>query len=668
MPSLNVEQHEFMSATEWPIEEVTVYSDRALVSRIIRVPAQVAGENSFKLIKVSANIYTDSLRADVKTGNASLCEVSLVRNPSKRSRFNDDNLSDYPDALKLKEDLEELDNKIREKEKQRNTFQAENTRRNEKLAFLKAYADKTNPNTVGRSDKELKMMLADMNKKNFKEFIEYYEQAVKEIDEEILSSQQKINELNAEISKIRNEKTPLNSQANEVRSDAVVLLDIPEETVTKGEEIEICLNYLVRNCGWTSSYDARVDKADKKVNLQYFGKVRNNTDESWEDIDLSLSTAEPSKQGNLPKLPRIGVKLDNFGGWATGRGHQKTLKKKKARGARKDAKKKKRGFMSNFGGASQAEELEDDDEVESMMSEGSYSSDEEEVELEEEAPVLAEVSLTEANAEGGAAVFKVSRKVSIPKDSTPRKQKILSTDLAAEFFYVVAPKNTPYCYRKCITKNTSGYVFTAGPLAVFFDGSYVTTSQLNAVQRNQSFSFYLGLEEKVNVDYSPENRKQEVQSGFFFAGKNKTSTASRVIKVNNTGNEDIDIILYEEVPLSKNDEIKVELLSPKLVKPKKGKKGRSAVINAMNHLEVRDKIKARSKWSIEFKCKVEWPKTKELLFTSTMGNMANMKPESSNEREQVMKSAAMQEEVQELYNHAAYDNINRNKVRNQRWF
>jgi hypothetical protein len=58
----------------------------------------------------------------------------------------------------------------------------------------------------------------------------------------------------------------------------------------------------VANTNWTPSYDLRVKDISKPLNLTFKANINQNSGEDWKDVKLSLSTAEPRKQGVAPVL------------------------------------------------------------------------------------------------------------------------------------------------------------------------------------------------------------------------------------------------------------------------------------------------------------------------------------------------------------------------------
>jgi uncharacterized protein (TIGR02231 family) len=70
------------------------------------------------------------------------------------------------------------------------------------------------------------------------------------------------------------------------------------------------VTYVVSNASWTPKYDIRVFGNDEEMIINYYGIIRQSTGEDWNDTKLSLSTAQPSIGGNIPKLNTLNVNLE----------------------------------------------------------------------------------------------------------------------------------------------------------------------------------------------------------------------------------------------------------------------------------------------------------------------------------------------------------------------
>ena len=62
------------------------------------------------------------------------------------------------------------------------------------------------------------------------------------------------------------------------------------------------LSYLTSDAGWYPHYDIRVQDVENPIALAYNANIRQHSDEEWEDVKLTLSTADPAQSGTRPDL------------------------------------------------------------------------------------------------------------------------------------------------------------------------------------------------------------------------------------------------------------------------------------------------------------------------------------------------------------------------------
>jgi uncharacterized protein (TIGR02231 family) len=75
--------------------------------------------------------------------------------------------------------------------------------------------------------------------------------------------------------------------------------------------VEVRLNYLVNNCGWSPAYTMRSDADRKQVRIEYNALIQQLTGEDWSDVVLTLSTASPALSAMGPGLAPFHVTLAN---------------------------------------------------------------------------------------------------------------------------------------------------------------------------------------------------------------------------------------------------------------------------------------------------------------------------------------------------------------------
>ena len=72
------------------------------------------------------------------------------------------------------------------------------------------------------------------------------------------------------------------------------------------------LSYVVPNAGWTPGYDVRVKDIDHPLSLIYKAKVYQSTGEDWKDVQLTLSTGNPSISNQKPELIAYQLTYNNY--------------------------------------------------------------------------------------------------------------------------------------------------------------------------------------------------------------------------------------------------------------------------------------------------------------------------------------------------------------------
>ncbi len=70
----------------------------------------------------------------------------------------------------------------------------------------------------------------------------------------------------------------------------------------KKQRITLVIKYVVGRAGWKPAYDIRITDIAKPLNLIYKAKVFQQTDEDWKNVQLTLSTGNPSVSSQKPTL------------------------------------------------------------------------------------------------------------------------------------------------------------------------------------------------------------------------------------------------------------------------------------------------------------------------------------------------------------------------------
>lgn len=288
--------------------------------------------------------------------------------------------------------------------------------------------------------------------------------------------------------------------------------------------LDLILSYAVPGASWTPAYDARVSAVDRKVELGYFGVVRQSTGEDWRDVALTLSTARPSLGGGPAPLtpwtldvfnPRLPVGYDK--------------RRERSLGMLEMAEMKSAIGVQAAAMADAAPEQ------------------------------AANFALATVETAATSATFRIAAPTTVAGDNASQRVAITTASLAATPEYLAIPKRLPAAFLTTKVVNTSEFPFLAGALNVFLDGTFVAASSLRAVQPGEKFDLALGVDEGIALKRKLVNRFAE-DTGLTNNGRRVTYEFLLTVQNNKPTAE--RVVLQDQLPISRNEKIVVKHLSP----------------------------------------------------------------------------------------------------------
>eukprot|EP01119_Soliformovum_irregulare_P007650 TRINITY_DN200_c0_g1_i1.p1 TRINITY_DN200_c0_g1~~TRINITY_DN200_c0_g1_i1.p1 ORF type:complete len:355 (-),score=108.38 TRINITY_DN200_c0_g1_i1:999-2063(-) len=256
-----------------PVDFVTVYNDRAEVTRGVSIKEIPQGNVEVHIEGLSMNVDKDTVRVSGGKGHATILEVSVE---SKWSKPDQDH-SQEP-LLKQRDDLNAkakvISQQLQRIEKENNWVQG----------YASALID------TGKDKPATSLATAA-------EFMSFYRDQLKGLDEQKMEAESQQKRLQEEINAVNREIGAKSVRRSEETRLVTVVLHANE----KGD-IELDLSYVISGAGWTPRYDCRVDAATKNLQLTYYGSIQQSTGEDWKNTRIALSTAKPSVGGQPPTL------------------------------------------------------------------------------------------------------------------------------------------------------------------------------------------------------------------------------------------------------------------------------------------------------------------------------------------------------------------------------
>jgi len=163
------------------------------------------------------------------------------------------------------------------------------------------------------------------------------------------------------------------------------------------------------------------------------------------------------------------------------------------------------------------------------------------------------------NQSGGFNItFKISKKETVNGTGNEKKVLIADIKLPVTFEYRSIPKLSENVFVNGLLENSLEYPFLSGNVKIFHDGSYIGDSFIKNIVPNEIFNLSLGTDDNFKVKRELINRFKSKKG---LTGNNIKYEYHYRITINNYKKSDNEISVTEEIPVSKNREIKIKIES-----------------------------------------------------------------------------------------------------------
>lgn len=364
------------------------------------------------------------------------------------------------------------------------------------------------------SDNERTMLMANANIKNekdgitpedLKEMMDFFRTKLTEIGTRQLQLTKQANELKERINRLNNQ---LNSQGSNISGPTgEIELTVQAKNQTT---LDLNLSYIANGAGWSPIYDIRAKDVKSDIQLGYKANVFQQTGIDWKNVKLTLSTANPAEGGTKPELYANFVSIYE----------PVVIQAKNARAGRSE------GIMAV-----------------------------------EAAPMAAaaDASSTAAFVNTVESTLSVNFDISIPytinSGSNSELVDIQNHLLSASYDYYAVPKLDKDAFLTAKVTDWEKYNLLPGTANIYFEGTFVGTSDIAGGNTKDSLMISLGRDKKIVT------KREEISD--FKSRKNVGSSVRETfgykITVRNTKSDAVTILLEDQVPISQDSRIEVEL-------------------------------------------------------------------------------------------------------------
>lgn len=340
--------------------------------------------------------------------------------------------------------------------------------------------------------------------------LNFLDTELKENYTQALDCELKIRDLENKVETLQRELSQISGVQEKLKRSIIVELEVLKEGTA-----DLKISYLVKGAFWNPIYDARANFETSQVELVSYGVIKQITGEDWLEVDCSLSTAKPRVGGSMPYVDP----------WFL-RPYQPEVAKDKmsvvpAPAYQTEAFKKEAGAL--------------------------------------EEKVEGEIEFATAEEKGIAVVYTLPAKIAVKSDNSEHKFPISSQILSAVFEYSSYPRVSPFAYLGSRVTNSKELQLLAGRVNIFLEGDFVGFSSIGNIAPSEEFDLYLGIDENVKVKRECLEKKVDETLIAGIPSRTKRTTYKYKLTVENYKSKKIKVKLYEAMPISEDDRIKIKI-------------------------------------------------------------------------------------------------------------
>lgn len=559
------------------IKHVTVFTNGAQVERSLSVNL-LAGEQVITFTGLSP--YTDVKSMQIKArGKLTVLGVNYR--------------TIHPDSLQRVKQLREAEKLVKSTDEKERELKAQLEVVNAQLEMVKTNSSIGNRTTV--------TPLA-----NIKELNNYYAQETLELKKKAIAIDQELEKL-AEIRE-KQEKT-VDSIAR-IKLKTMTEADLTLQVAQAGK-VEFDLTYYVRNAGWYPTYDLRSEGLGLPLQLSYKANMFQNTKEEWNNISVTLSSANPSRSNIAPELrtywidygklaPRYdnelgtegsvsGVVLDEEGepligcsvmvvgtslGTVTDVNGRYSIALPRGNNQLRFAYVGYLSQTSSVNGSTLNVRMKEDSAAlqevvvigygVSKKGRGKTSRKREDASMiegkvpgvavskEPEMPESELIAVNEQRAQFGYE-FEIKQPLTLLSDGKTTTTEIARYQLPATYQYLGIPRADKDAFLVADATDWQQYSLLEGEANVYFENSFVGKTILDPTVANDTLHFSLGRDNGIRM----QRTKVSARSTRRLLASNQEQDMTWRITVKNSRKEAVSLLLQDQIPVSQNSNITV---------------------------------------------------------------------------------------------------------------
>lgn len=555
------------------VNSAIVFLKNAQISREKSI-SLTKGENTLKFVNLSPFIDRKSIQ--IKADDIEIQAINFQKN--------------YVNGSKKKPEIQKLETTLASRENKINSKNVDLEIVKEEISFLKSNK------TIGGNQ--------TLTATTFKEAANYYGNKIKVLKTAEYRLKKEILNLKLEVSTIKKQLDDVTLKRNFGTGEIILRLKSKVAKNTK-----FVLSYHVSNVGWYPSYDVRAKNINSPLSLIYKANLYQNSKVDWTNVNLSFSSGNPTKSNKvkavIPYFIDYGTYPPNYTNKINRVSGNVSSYSEPLSGASIAIKGTTIGTTADFDGNFSLETPNDNSIL--VISYLGYkpkeipvNNDFININLEEDSNRLDEIVVvgygtkrkgsnknernigsTLAGAVSGLRVnrftstkkeqksilktkqvvnqttvnFKVIKPYSIASSNKNFIIPMRDFNIDATYQYYSFPRAEESAFLVAKIKGWEKYNLLEAEANIYFEDTFIGTSLINTRIANTTLEISLGIDKNVTISRNKEKDFTTKQ----FMGKKKEEFRIWNYSLKNNKNEAIDIVISDQIPLSKSEQITITL-------------------------------------------------------------------------------------------------------------
>ena len=384
---------------------------------------------------------------------------------------------------------------------------------------------------------------------------------------------ERLSAINSEVKELQKQLEELRDKLDETEEQESRPVFVADITASAAGEYPFEMRYFDNQAWWNPVYEMYTD-AKQPLEIRMRANVRQQTQEDWEDVSVSLFTGNPSSGGSLPEVGPVYLRIREE--------VQRSFKSLAPQGPYG------MGMMAAMAApmdadadASATNEVEEIADIRMTTDEASVNED---------------VTMTEYALPGSKKIRSGPEGIMVDLNSY---------SVPAEYQRAAAPVLDPTVYLVAKVRNTDIPFNNKVSVGVYLNDKFTGNVWISPDLNKEEINITLGEEEKIHVSRKELSRK----NSFVLLKGQKTTDYVYETVVTNLSAEAVEVLITDQVPVSQAKEIVVE------TKDISG----AALDSEKGILTKTLSVPAGESASFRVAYHVAWPKDKRIQETRTQG-------------------------------------------------